>query len=112
MPEPVEIFRYIRYLRLRWRWVAICCAVSVILAAAVTALQSRQYTATARILIDPPVGADLRSATAVSPVRSEMLLTEISKSCALADKTGAETTLKAIASAAPMENARVLHDWC
>jgi uncharacterized protein involved in exopolysaccharide biosynthesis len=75
MPEPVEIFRYIRYLRLRWRWIATCCAISVLLAGAVTALQPNQYTATARVLIDPPVGADLRAATAVSPVYLESLKT-------------------------------------
>ena len=75
MAEPVEIFRYIRYLRLRWRWIALSCAVAVTLAGAVTVLMPNQYTATARILIEPPAGADLRSAMAVSPVYLESLKT-------------------------------------
>ena len=60
MAEPVEIFRYIRYLRLRWRWIAVSCAVAVAIAAIVTMLMTRQYTATARILVEPPAGADLK----------------------------------------------------
>jgi uncharacterized protein involved in exopolysaccharide biosynthesis len=75
MAEPVEIFRYIRYLRLRWRLVALSCAVAMVLAAAVTALMPRQYTATARVLIEPPAGTDLRSAMAISPIYLESLKT-------------------------------------
>jgi uncharacterized protein involved in exopolysaccharide biosynthesis len=75
MAEPVEIFRYIRYLRLRWRWIALSCAIAVTLAGAVTAFMPNQYTATARVLIEPPAGADLRSAMAVSPVYLESLKT-------------------------------------
>ena len=75
MAEPVEIFRYIRYLRLRWRWIAVSCAVAVAIAAIVTMLMTRQYTATARILVEPPAGADLRSAMAVSPIYLESLKT-------------------------------------
>jgi capsule polysaccharide export protein KpsE/RkpR len=36
---------------------------------------TRQYTATARIVIEPPAGADLRSAMAVSPIYLESLKT-------------------------------------
>ena len=38
-------------------------------------LQPRQYTATARIVIEPPAGTDLRSAMAVSPIYLESLKT-------------------------------------
>jgi uncharacterized protein involved in exopolysaccharide biosynthesis len=75
MAEPVEIFRYIRYLRLRWIWIAASAAVAVTLAAGVSLWITRQYTATARILIEPPAGADLRSAMAVSPIYLESLKT-------------------------------------
>ena len=34
-----------------------------------------QYTATARIVIDPPAGTDLRAAMAVSPIYLESLRT-------------------------------------
>ena len=75
MAEPVEIFRYIRYLGLRWIWIAVSGAVAVTLAAGVSLWMTRQYTATARILIEPPAGADLRSAMAVSPIYLESLKT-------------------------------------
>jgi uncharacterized protein involved in exopolysaccharide biosynthesis len=75
MPEPVEIFRYIRYLWLRRRFIAVSCFVAVGLAGAGTLLMPNQYTATARVLIEPPAGADLRSAMAVSPVYLESLKT-------------------------------------
>jgi uncharacterized protein involved in exopolysaccharide biosynthesis len=74
MAEPVEIFRYIRYLRLRWLWIAVSAGVAVILAAGVSLLMPRQYTATARVLIEPPAGTDLR-AMAVSPIYLESLKT-------------------------------------
>ena len=75
MAEPVEIFRYIRYLRLRWIWIAVSAGVAVTLAAGVSLWMPRQYTATARILIEPPAGTDLRSAMAVSPIYLESLKT-------------------------------------
>jgi uncharacterized protein involved in exopolysaccharide biosynthesis len=75
MAEPVEIFRYIGYLRSRWRWIAGSCAAAVCIAALITALATRQYTATARILVEPPAGTDLRSAMAVSPIYLESLKT-------------------------------------
>jgi len=40
-----------------------------------TLLMPRQYTATARIVIDPPAGADIRAAMAVSPIYLESLRT-------------------------------------
>jgi len=75
MAEPVELFRYIRYLRLRWRFVALSCGIAGTIAAIVTLLMPNQYTATARVLIEPPAGADLRSAMAVSPIYLESLKT-------------------------------------
>lgn len=75
MAEPVEVFRYIRYLRLRWRWIVVSAVVAVTLAAGVSLLMPRQYTATARVVIEPPAGTDLRSAMAVSPIYLESLKT-------------------------------------
>lgn len=45
------------------------------LALVATLLMPRQYTATARIVIDSPAGADIRSAMAVSPIYLESLKT-------------------------------------
>ena len=75
MAESLDIFRYISYLRLRWRWIAGCCLVAVALALVVSLLQPREYTATARIVIDPPAASDPRAAVAVSPVYLESLRT-------------------------------------
>jgi len=75
VPESLDAYRYISYLRSRWRWIAAACALAVAIALGVTLTMPREYTATARIVIDPPAGADLRSAMAVSPIYLESLKT-------------------------------------
>ena len=75
MAEAFDVFRYISYLRLRWRWIAVSCVTGVTIAAAVSVIQTRRYTATARILIEPPAGTDLRSPLAISPIYLESLKT-------------------------------------
>ena len=56
MAESLDIFRYISYLRLRWLWIAGSCLVAMALALAVSLAMPRQYTASARIVIEPPAG--------------------------------------------------------
>jgi uncharacterized protein involved in exopolysaccharide biosynthesis len=75
MGEPFDAFRYMGYLRSRWRWIASSAGVAVALAIAVSLLLPNQYTATARLIIEPPAGTDLRSAMAVSPIYLESLKT-------------------------------------
>jgi uncharacterized protein involved in exopolysaccharide biosynthesis len=75
MPDSSEAFRYVGYIRLRWRSIAASCAIAVTLALVATLLMARQYTATARIVIDPPAGADIRAAMTVSPIYLESLRT-------------------------------------
>jgi len=75
MSEPFDAFRYIGYLRSRWRWIACSAGVAVALAIIVSLLLPNQYTATARLIIEPPAGTDLRSAMAVSPIYLESLKT-------------------------------------
>jgi uncharacterized protein involved in exopolysaccharide biosynthesis len=75
MGESFDTFRYIGYLRARWRWIALSAAVAVGLALAISLAMTNQYTATARLLIEPPAGTDLRSAMAVSPIYLESLKT-------------------------------------
>jgi uncharacterized protein involved in exopolysaccharide biosynthesis len=75
MGESFDTFRYISYLRARWRWIALSAGVAVGLALAVSLAMTNQYTATARLLIEPPAGTDLRSAMAVSPIYLESLKT-------------------------------------
>jgi capsular polysaccharide biosynthesis protein len=73
MPETFEMFRYLDHLRRRWRLVAVACGVAAGLALLATLLTPAQYTATARIMIEPPAGSDPRMATAVSPIYLESL---------------------------------------
>jgi len=75
MADTTDAFRYVGYIKLRWRPVAASCAIAVTLALVASLLMTRQYTATARIVIDPPAGADIRAAMAVSPIYLESLRT-------------------------------------
>ena len=75
MAETFDAFRYMSYLRSRWRFVAACCAVALTFAIVVSVTAKKQYTATARVVIEPPAGTDLRSAMAVSPIYLESLKT-------------------------------------
>jgi capsular polysaccharide biosynthesis protein len=75
MNETFDAYRYIGYLRSHWRWIAGSAALAVGLAAAASLAMTPQYTATARLVIDPPAGADLRAAMAVSPIYLESLKT-------------------------------------
>jgi uncharacterized protein involved in exopolysaccharide biosynthesis len=75
MPDGSEGFRYIRYLGARYRFIVVSVVVACLLAAGLTLLQRPKYTATARILIEPPAGTDLRAAMAVSPIYLESLRT-------------------------------------
>src|SRR5205814_6684304 len=68
MGESFDAFRYMSYLRARWRWIASSAGVAVVLAIVVSMLLPNQYTSTARLLIEPPAGTDMRSAMAVSPI--------------------------------------------
>ncbi len=75
MAESFDAFRYVRYLRQRGRWILASCTVAVSLALLVSLLLPRQYTATARIVIEPPAGMDVRGTIAVSPIYLESLRT-------------------------------------
>jgi len=71
MPETFEMLRYVEHLRGRWRVIAVACGVAVVLALAVAWLTPARYTATARVLIEPPAGSDSRISVAVGPVYLE-----------------------------------------
>jgi uncharacterized protein involved in exopolysaccharide biosynthesis len=75
MYDSFDAFEYVEYLRRRWRVVAVAGAVAIVLSLTVSLLLPKRYTATASIVIDPPGGADSRSATVVSPVYLESLKT-------------------------------------
>lgn len=75
MTETFDLFEYLAYLRQRWRVPLVACATAVAIALAVSLLLPRRYTATATLIIEPPAGNDVRTATAVSPVYLESLRT-------------------------------------
>ena len=106
MAESLDVFRYISYLRQRWRFAAGSCLVAVALAAAVSLSLPREYTATARIVIEPPAGADPRSAMAVSPIYLESLKTyeEFAASDSLFQKAVDRFQLRALVGARPIES--------
>jgi uncharacterized protein involved in exopolysaccharide biosynthesis len=73
--DSFDAFRYIGYMRSRWRWIAGICGVAGVLTLAISLTMPPQFTATARIVIEPPAGSDLRAAMAVSPIYLESLKT-------------------------------------
>jgi polysaccharide biosynthesis transport protein len=73
--QSFDPFEYIDYLRRRWRVVAAACGVAVAVTLPLSLLLPKRYTATATIVIDPPAGSDVRTATAVSPMYLESLKT-------------------------------------
>jgi uncharacterized protein involved in exopolysaccharide biosynthesis len=75
MPEPFDLQDYIGHLRSNWRVLAIACATAGAIAAGVSVMLPKQYTATAKIVIDPPAGSDMRAAMSVSPIYLESLKT-------------------------------------
>jgi uncharacterized protein involved in exopolysaccharide biosynthesis len=73
--DSVNTYCYLSFLGSRWRFIVASCAIAVTLALIVTLTRSKLYTATCRILIEPPAGTDIRSALGVSPIYLESLKT-------------------------------------
>jgi uncharacterized protein involved in exopolysaccharide biosynthesis len=75
MPEPFDAYQYASYLGRNWRTIALTGGVACGLSLAVSLLLPGRYTATCRILIEPPAASDQRAAQAVSPIYLESLKT-------------------------------------
>src|SRR5437588_12754426 len=58
-----------------WRIVAIACILAAAASAVASLLMTPKYTATCRVLVDPPAGRAPRVSTAVSPIYLESLRT-------------------------------------
>jgi capsular polysaccharide biosynthesis protein len=106
MLESPEAFRFISYVLSRWRLVAGSCLTAVVLATSVSLILTRQYTATARILIEPPAEADLRYTTAVSQIYLESLKTYeyLADSDSLFQRAANRFQLRNLAGAKPIES--------
>ncbi|HLI82384.1 MAG TPA: Wzz/FepE/Etk N-terminal domain-containing protein [Bryobacteraceae bacterium] len=113
MADSVDALVYIGYLRSRWRFIVLSCAVALAVAGAVSLAERREYTATARVLIEPPAGADPRAAMAVSPVYLESLKTyeQFAASDSLFQKAAARFQLQGLTGIKAIESLkkRVLH---
>ena len=105
MGDSFDAFRYISYLRSRWRWIAGSCAVAGGLALVVSLMLPPQYTATARIVIEPPAGSDGRMSLAVSPIYFESLRTyeHFASSDSLFQNAIAKFGLRSLMGAGPIE---------
>lgn len=75
MTDSFDGYEFFEYIRRNWRFPLIVCAVALALAATINLLLPRRYTATARIVIEPPAGSDQRTFVAVSPIYLESLKT-------------------------------------
>ena len=73
MQDSFDAYRYLEFLRARWRFIALVCGVAVGITLVVSLLLPKRYTATASIVIEAPATNDPRTATAISPVYLESL---------------------------------------
>lgn len=105
MIESPEAFRFISYMVSRWRLVVVSALTAMLLTAAVSLVLPRQYTATARILIESPVGADPRTTVAVSQIYLESLKTYeyFANSDSLFQKAVDRFQLRSLVGAKPIE---------
>lgn len=106
MARPIDAFLYVGYMRSRWRFIAASCGIAVVLSVVFSLIQTRQYTATARIVIEPPAGSDLRAAMAVSPIYLESLRTyeEFAAGDSLFRKALDQLNLRPLLGARPIES--------
>ncbi len=73
MSKTFVLLDYLDYLRRRAPFLAVTCGTALLLSLGISLLLPNRYTATARVLIDPPVGTDQRMA--ISPIYIESLQT-------------------------------------
>lgn len=106
MAAPIDAFRYMSYMRSRWRLIAATCGCAIVFATVFSLLETRQYTAMVRIVIEPPAGSDLRAAMAVSPIYLESLRTyeEFAASDSLFLKAVEQLHLRPMLGGRPIES--------
>jgi polysaccharide biosynthesis transport protein len=75
MAEPFQLADYLGYLRDRWKFLAITILSAALLTGAASLLIPKRYTATATLVIEPPVGADPRNTVVLNGVYLESLKT-------------------------------------
>jgi uncharacterized protein involved in exopolysaccharide biosynthesis len=75
MPESFHLHQFAAELGSRWKLMAIACGAAAVLSVTATLLQPKQYTAVARLVIEPPAGGEARASMVVSPQYLESLKT-------------------------------------
>src|SRR5258708_38302205 len=76
MPEQqFDLFEYLGYLRRRWLFLAVACAIAAVVSAGISLTLPKQYRAPASILVDVSGAADPRASTCDSSVYMEYLRT-------------------------------------
>jgi uncharacterized protein involved in exopolysaccharide biosynthesis len=73
MADSFDPLEYLTHLRRNGKFLAIAVLCAAVLTGTVSLLLPKQYTATATLVIEPPVANDPRAATAVTPVYLESL---------------------------------------
>jgi len=106
MTGPVDALIYVRYLQSHRRFLSLTCLAALAVAGGVSFAERREYTATARILIEPPAGADPRAAMAVSPVYLESLKTyeQFAASDSIFQRAAARFHLQSLTGAKAIES--------
>jgi len=75
MEDSFSLFDYLRYLGGHKRWIALAVGVAASVALVISLLLPSRYTATARLIIEPPAGSDARTPQVVTPQYLESLRT-------------------------------------
>jgi capsular polysaccharide biosynthesis protein len=75
LADNIDLFSFAQYALTRWKFIAKACFAAVTLAAIVSFLSPKNYTATASLVVQPPEGIDSRGALAVSSIYLESLKT-------------------------------------
>lgn len=75
MEDSFSLFDYLKYVSSQRRWLVVAVGVAAAGALAISMLLPARYTATARLIIEPPAGSDSRSPQVVTPQYMESLRT-------------------------------------
>ncbi len=99
---------YLEHLRRRWRLPAVALAGALAAASGINLLLPAKYTATVKLVIEPPAGGDPRAATVLSPIYLESLRSYeyFAFSDELFARAAAKFNLRADAGAHPIEKVK------
>ena len=105
MTDPFDGRRYLEYLRMRWRLSTVVLATALATALGISVLLPTKYTATVKLVIEPPAGGDPRAATVLSPIYLESLRSYeyFASSDQLFARAAAKFNLRADAGSQPIE---------